>query len=149
MSTEAALLRAIRDMPDEDTPRLMYADYLDEDGYSARAEFIRVQVERSQLPERDPRRVPLEDRAHDLLAEHERAWLGVAPDDVDGLTEWEFDRGFVHEVAASPVFMRTAGTVHIALSRSISDHCAKRSSPGRNSSIGASFSAARTTGVAA
>ena len=110
MSTEAALLRAIRDMPDEDTPRLVYADYLDEDGYSPRAEFIRVQIERSQLPDRDPRRVPLEDRAHDLLAEHERAWLGVAPDDVDGLTEWEFDRGFVHEVAASPVFMRTAGT---------------------------------------
>ncbi len=110
MSTEAALLRAIRDMPDEDTPRLVYADYLDEDGYSPRAEFIRVQIERSQLPDRDPRRVPLEDRAHDLLAEHERAWLGVAPDDADGLTEWEFDRGFVHEVAASPVFMRTAGT---------------------------------------
>ena len=56
MSTEAALLRAIRDMPDEDTPRLVYADYLDEDGYSPRAEFIRVQIERSQLPERDPRR---------------------------------------------------------------------------------------------
>ena len=30
--TEAALLRAIAAMPDEDTPRLVYADYLDEEG---------------------------------------------------------------------------------------------------------------------
>ena len=44
---------------------------------------------------------------------------------------------------------KKVGTVHIAASRSISDHCAKRSSPGRSSSIGASLSAARTTGVAA
>ena len=47
MSTEAALLRAIREMPDEDPPRLVYADYLDEEGHAARAEFIRLQVERA------------------------------------------------------------------------------------------------------
>src|SRR5271156_723271 len=109
MSTASDLLRAIRDNPDEDTPRLMYADYLDEEGFAARAEFIRVQVERSQLPEVDPRRRVLEDREHELLAEHECDWLGVAPADMDELTEWEFDRGFVNEVAASPVFMRLAG----------------------------------------
>ncbi len=110
MSTETGLLRAIRDMPNEDTPRLMYADYLDEEGDPARAEFIRVQIERSQLPEHDPRRVPLEDREHELLAEHECAFLGIGQDDQDELTEWEFDRGFVNEVAGSPVFMRDAGT---------------------------------------
>ncbi|QJW98929.1 TIGR02996 domain-containing protein [Frigoriglobus tundricola] len=109
MSTEAALLRAIRNAPAEDTPRLMYADYLDEEGCSARAEFIRVQVARAQLPEHDPRRGPLEDRAHELLAEHECDWLGVPADARDELTEWEFDRGFVNEVAASPVFMRDSG----------------------------------------
>lgn len=109
MSTEAALLRAIRAMPDEDTPRLIYADYLDEEGDGPRAEFIRVQVERVRLPERDPARAALEDREHDLLAEHEGAWLGVAPDARDGLTEWEFDRGFVNEVAANPTFMLNAG----------------------------------------
>jgi uncharacterized protein (TIGR02996 family) len=109
MSTETALLRAIRDNPDEDTPRLIYADYLDEEGHCARAEFIRVQVERAQLPEGDPRRSPLEDREHELLAEHECAWLGVAPDDTDELDGWAFVRGFVEEVAASPVFMRGPG----------------------------------------
>jgi uncharacterized protein (TIGR02996 family) len=110
MSTELALLRAIRDLPDEDTPRLVYADYLDDVDEHARAEFIRVQIERARTPEADPRRRELEDREHELLCEHEGAFLGVAPGDFDGLTEWQFDRGFVHEVAASPTFMLGAGT---------------------------------------
>lgn len=109
MSTEAALLRAIREMPDEDTPRLVYADYLDEEGHSARAEFIRVQIERARLPEHDPRRTPLEDREHELLAEHECGWLCVEPDQMAELTEWVFERGFINEVAASPFFMRGPG----------------------------------------
>jgi uncharacterized protein (TIGR02996 family) len=110
MSTEDALLRAIRDMPDEDTPRLVYADYLEEEGFSARAEFIRVQVELARLPEWDARRNALEDRQHELLAEHECSWLGVPPDAMAELTEWTFERGFVNEVAASPYFMRGPGT---------------------------------------
>jgi uncharacterized protein (TIGR02996 family) len=47
MDDEAALQRAIADQPEEDTPRLAYADYLDELGGEAniaRAEFIRLQV---------------------------------------------------------------------------------------------------------
>lgn len=109
MSTETALLRSIRDLPDEDTPRLVYADYLEEEGHAARAEFVRVQVERARLPEGDPQRAALEDREQELLGEHECDWLGVPPGETDELTEWEFDRGFVHEVAASPVFMNGPG----------------------------------------
>jgi uncharacterized protein (TIGR02996 family) len=109
MSTEAALLRAIREMPDEDTPRLMYADFLDEGGYSPLAEFIRAQVERGRRPEDDPRRAPLEDREHELLVGHECSWLGGEPSDAAELHGWAFDRGFVDEVAASPVFMYGPG----------------------------------------
>lgn len=43
--TERALLAAIAAHPDEDTPRLVYADWLQENGDDARAEFIRVQCE--------------------------------------------------------------------------------------------------------
>ncbi len=96
-------------MPDEDTPRLVYADYLEEEGNAPRAEFIRVQCALARLPEGDPQRHALEDRQHELLAEHECAWLGVAPDAMDELEEWTFERGFVHEVAASPYFMRGPG----------------------------------------
>lgn len=48
MNEEAAFLRAICEQPDEDTPRLAFADYLDEQGGEvnvAWAELIRVQIE--------------------------------------------------------------------------------------------------------
>ena len=48
MSEGDALMRAILDQPDDDTPRLVYADWLDEQGNAeqkARAEFIRSQVQ--------------------------------------------------------------------------------------------------------
>lgn len=50
---QAALLRAIITQPDEDTPRLAYADWLDENSQGeadiARAELIRVQCEFANL----------------------------------------------------------------------------------------------------
>jgi uncharacterized protein (TIGR02996 family) len=49
MSDEDALLAAIAAHPDEDTPRLMYADWLDEHGDPVRAEFIRVQIEAARV----------------------------------------------------------------------------------------------------
>ncbi len=44
MNDHDSLLAAILAHPDEDTPRLMFADWLQENGQSARAEFIRAQV---------------------------------------------------------------------------------------------------------
>lgn len=49
MTERAALLAAIRAHPDEDTPRLVYADWLDEHGEGERAELIRVQCELARL----------------------------------------------------------------------------------------------------
>jgi uncharacterized protein (TIGR02996 family) len=109
MSTEAALLRAIRDCPDDDTPRLVYADLVEEDGDAARGEFIRVQVALARTPETDPARNALEDREHELLAENQARWLGVPPD-TDGLLYWRFARGFVEEVSATPNFMLNEGS---------------------------------------
>jgi uncharacterized protein (TIGR02996 family) len=45
MSEKAAFLSAIRDTPDDDTPRLVMADWLQEHGEGERAEFIRLQCE--------------------------------------------------------------------------------------------------------
>jgi uncharacterized protein (TIGR02996 family) len=42
---QAAFLAAILAAPEDDTPRLVYADWLEEHGEVVRAEFIRVQVE--------------------------------------------------------------------------------------------------------
>jgi uncharacterized protein (TIGR02996 family) len=44
MNDGELLLRAIRANPAEDTPRLAYADWIEEEGDAARAEFIRLQV---------------------------------------------------------------------------------------------------------
>lgn len=43
LSQHEAFLRAIFDAPDDDTPRLVYADFLQENGEDDRAEFIRWQ----------------------------------------------------------------------------------------------------------
>ena len=43
MTHDDAFLQAILESPDDDTPRLAYADWLDEHGDPDRAEFLRVQ----------------------------------------------------------------------------------------------------------
>jgi uncharacterized protein (TIGR02996 family) len=49
MSDGDALFQAILRHPDEDTPRLAYADWCDENGQPERAEFIRLQIETALL----------------------------------------------------------------------------------------------------
>jgi uncharacterized protein (TIGR02996 family) len=102
MSDEDALLSAIAAHPEEDTPRLMFADWLDEHGKPRRAEFIRVQIELSRL-EHLPRaaldrHVPLFRRNQELLDNHRAEVLGLA---LPSAAEVEFRRGFAWEVALS------------------------------------------------
>lgn len=97
MSTEAGLLRAIIDDPDDDTPRLIYADWLDDHGDEARAEFIRLQLRLARLPGEHPDRPALEAREKELLVAHAEMW--AAP--LQGLvTEFGFSRGFIDFVVA-------------------------------------------------
>jgi uncharacterized protein (TIGR02996 family) len=95
MTHDQAFLQAIQEDPDDDTPRLVYADWLEEQGGSDgadRAEFIRTQVELARLTDDDPRCATLEGRAAALLARHAQAWAGPMPEWVSG---WEFHRGFL------------------------------------------------------
>jgi uncharacterized protein (TIGR02996 family) len=55
VSEQSAFLDAIVANPDDDSPRLVYADYLEENGEPERAAFIRVQCELSRLPAGDRR----------------------------------------------------------------------------------------------
>jgi uncharacterized protein (TIGR02996 family) len=48
MAEHLGFLRAVIDAPDDDVPRLVYADWLDEQGEHERAEWIRVQDELSR-----------------------------------------------------------------------------------------------------
>jgi uncharacterized protein (TIGR02996 family) len=61
-TTEQALLAAIWADPHDDTPRLVYADWLDEHGQPDRAEFVRVQCELARAGDWDDRTAALKAR---------------------------------------------------------------------------------------
>ena len=103
MDQASAFLQDVVAHPDDDAPRLVYADWLEEQGDAsswARAEFIRVQYALAGLPRGDIRRAPLEQRQRDLLLAHEQQWT-------DGLSELgvqgrQFRRGFVERITIHP-----------------------------------------------
>jgi uncharacterized protein (TIGR02996 family) len=70
-----AFLANILEHPDDDAPRLVFADWLEEHGQSARAEFIRVQIELAGGPIEAHRRSFLKRREKDLLQAHRKEWL--------------------------------------------------------------------------
>ena len=79
MASEQSFLEAISADPDDDAVRLIFADWLEEQGdpaRNARGEFIRVQLELEHLPDDDPRRPDLLREEQELRSRHERAWLG-------------------------------------------------------------------------
>jgi uncharacterized protein (TIGR02996 family) len=83
---------------DDDTPRLVYADWLMENGQDDRAEFIRVQIQRTRLPAWDAAQVRLRLREEELLKQHGEEWLAELPT-IKG-ARWEgFRRGIVADVS--------------------------------------------------
>src|SRR5262249_51702237 len=79
LSTRAALVAAILAAPDDDAPRLVCADWFEEQGDEAsvaRAEFIRVQIERARLPVDDARHSELQARELRLLRRYAPIWCG-------------------------------------------------------------------------
>ncbi len=91
--TDADFLQAILAAPCDDSPRLVYADWLEEDGDQARAEFIRVQCELARLGEDDPSRPVLQKRERQLLRAHRAAWVAEKP--ALAGRHVEFVRGFL------------------------------------------------------
>jgi uncharacterized protein (TIGR02996 family) len=78
MDDRSALMAAIIHQPDEDTPRLVFADWLQEHGDThdqARAEFIRLQIAERRAPNSRAAK-KLADRAATLHKRHVRHWLG-------------------------------------------------------------------------
>ena len=102
-SDQKQLFHAILDNPDEDTPRLMYADWLDEHGDSGRAEFIRLQcrlaerMRQEYVPGNDPDQL----RVFELYKLLGARWLAELP--LIRKLRWEnFWRGFPCIAVGSP-----------------------------------------------
>jgi uncharacterized protein (TIGR02996 family) len=85
--------------PDDDTLRLVIADWLEENDQPARAEFIRVQIELARGVAELDRRRHLEQRQRELLLTHEADWVQPLAEVLDcpqgKWGGWVFRRGFV------------------------------------------------------
>jgi uncharacterized protein (TIGR02996 family) len=116
---QAALLRAIIDHPDEDAPRLVYADLLDDLGgesNTARAEFIRLQCVSARYAPWEPvAEIPGARRlAARLLRRYWGEWTaGVSG---TGVSHVDFVRGFPETVTiTAAAFIRRGGAIRAAV----------------------------------
>src|SRR5579863_406276 len=101
---EPQLLKVLLDAPDNDAPRLAYADWCTQqpdEVIRARADFIRAQV-RMLEPDfeslDDVSRYRVSSRAEELLASYREAWAGEIADLVE---EYGYQRGFIFWVATT------------------------------------------------
>ncbi|MDY3560249.1 TIGR02996 domain-containing protein [Gemmata sp. JC673] len=99
MSDEDALLSAIAAHPSEDTPRLAYADWLDEHDRPIRAEFIRLQCgwgQTAEVPGADQRK--RSERVQFFIKNHRRDLIpGPLGRDLT-VPDIAFDRGFLSKL---------------------------------------------------
>lgn len=101
-SERESLLAAIMANPDDDLPRLIFADWLEENGEPERAEFIRVQCELAGMSnEKCKRGDELEKREMELFRHGQNAfdWMGEVSDNYAHLVSNA--RGLVSCVAIS------------------------------------------------
>jgi uncharacterized protein (TIGR02996 family) len=105
MSDEPALLSAIIAHPDEDTPRLAYADWLDEHDAPLQAAFIRTQCRLASCSAADPDYPDLLERHAELVVQFGPLVKQTVPElppgfayDEDLANPETFRRGFLHTV---------------------------------------------------
>lgn len=118
LTLERELFEAILQNPDDIAPRLVYADWCDEQG-DPRGEFIRIQCELAEYEGLPIKVRHLREREAQLWEKHRRAWngeihrrLAATPlrnqvDSRHGLIRgWEYHRGFVeYAVAEARAFL--------------------------------------------
>lgn len=106
----APFLAAIRAGPEDDGPRLVYADWLEDRG-DPRGEFVRVQCELARLRPGDPRGPVLRAREAELLDRYRTGWLRPLGPLAVGAA---FRRGFVDTVALTADHVRADLSVALA-----------------------------------
>jgi uncharacterized protein (TIGR02996 family) len=93
---ERLLLKAVIQNPDDDAPRLAYADWCDRRG-DPRGRFIRVQLELAKIGKNfdHPNWNSLRSENLNLLSLHRREWM---PENHPYISSADFNRGFVADV---------------------------------------------------
>jgi uncharacterized protein (TIGR02996 family) len=113
---DSAFIRAIAADPDDDAPRLVYADYLEESGdpsRKARAELIRFQVSAAREMPEDP-------KAGEAVPEHlAQTWVptwSYALPPIPNCKWGPYRRGFIDEVSCEAVvFFAYGGRILVAV----------------------------------
>jgi len=110
MSVEQGFLAAIIANPDDDTPRLVYSDWLEEQGGAAnlaRAEYLRLEIQLARVDLDAPPTPELQanrKRSRELFAKHSREWFPafVGPKHLlrGSRSRTHFKRGFPYEIYA-------------------------------------------------
>jgi uncharacterized protein (TIGR02996 family) len=109
------LLQVIKKHPLDDTPRLIYADWLEENGEERRAEFIRLSCAAAMTQEGTSERNELDASMNQLLAEYGERWhqpfvrLGAEAERI------RYERGF-------PILRFYPRTLHSCLDEIVSSH---------------------------
>jgi uncharacterized protein (TIGR02996 family) len=116
MTPEVGFLRAMQE-DEDDTSRLIFADWLDEHGQPDRAEFIRLQcrLAKQVVPDVEGRL-----RAEDLLDAHEHEWLEGLPQTGE-IRPHSFQRGFLSwvDVDSMEAFRRHAAALRQTTARNL------------------------------
>jgi uncharacterized protein (TIGR02996 family) len=97
-TNEAAFLRSVALDSADNAPRLVFADWLEEQGETARAEFVRVQCELTSSTIPEERRHAVRVRERELLNAHRQKWcqaFGLPIEDVS------FERGLINGMRLS------------------------------------------------
>jgi uncharacterized protein (TIGR02996 family) len=79
MTDRDAILEAIFAAPDDDAPRLIYADWLNENGHPEQAEFIRLRCQMAHLSNGERGWRPLRRKLHWTWAALQSRWLREFP----------------------------------------------------------------------
>src|SRR5438105_4276988 len=100
-----AFLQDIKAHPEDDTVRLILADWLT-DHDDPRGEFLRLQCQLARMSPTDPARPASQERVQELRSRHEQDWLGPLRTLADAI---EFRRGLLALRARPDVFLGPAG----------------------------------------
>lgn len=108
---DMSFYQSIKENPNDNAPRLIYADWLEERGQPDRAEFIRLQIEMSDMRwnfsgQYQDRYNKAKERTDELLRVHREEWTWPWSQD-DGTSEFQFRRGMMHLMDNSLSFINT------------------------------------------
>ncbi len=101
MTQRQQLYQAILENPEDTSRRLIYADWLDENGNEpdrAQAEYIRIEIELEEISVSDSRRESLLERRWELKTEYEETWFGELFEIAE---EVDYERGVPNSLTLS------------------------------------------------